>query len=68
MPDGKIPNKQAQLNALRDAGGRGEVNYTILVVLAVAGSATWGCLYTVDRKKRGSTFVVITLEKHIRFL
>ena len=24
--------------------------------------------YTVDWKKRGSTFVIITLEKHIRFL
>ena len=25
-------------------------------------------LYTVNRKKRGSTFVIITLEKHIRLL
>ena len=25
-------------------------------------------LYTVSRKKRGSTFVIITLEKHTRFL
>ena len=24
--------------------------------------------YTVDRKKRGSTFDIITLEKHTRFL
>ena len=25
-------------------------------------------IYTVDRKKRGSTFDIITLEKHARFL
>ena len=25
-------------------------------------------LYTVDRKKRGSTFVIITLEEHTRFV
>ena len=27
-----------------------------------------GLFYTVDRKKRGSTFDIITLEKHTRFL
>ena len=26
------------------------------------------CMYTVSRKKRGSTFDIITLEKHTRFL
>ena len=34
----------------------------------LAAAARLAVIYTVNRKKRGSTFDIITLEKHARFL
>jgi len=41
--------------------------FVFICVSSVFFFSTAYVLYTVNRKKRGSTFVIITLEKHTRF-
>ena len=50
------------------AATAGVIRSCLLLYAAVIRVLAGVCKYTVDRKKRGSTFDIITLEKHARFL